>query len=492
MRDNSRSARCGWLAMIRVLRSGDNGWYICEHRDKHNHPLSTTCGEKLHWPSHRHIDKYTKELVKHLRDNNVSLGKVYNIIGSYFGGMDNVPFTKRSLKTLCGKISREQSDQDDVKTMEVFSAMQDADPRFKYSVQIGDDSRIKTLMWTSGTCIEKYACFGDVLSFDMTYRTNLYDMSFRLFVGVNNHFQTVVLGGVLMRDEKVESFKWVFAEFMRMIGGKDNHLKTILTDQARAMELAISEVMPNTTHRWSKWHVLNRAKECLGALYSKQSEFRSEFHKLVSELYIEDEFKKGWATLIGRYGLEKQPFLMQIYEVRRKWAMPYFRNVFCASMTSTQRRESANHVLKGYVPPGCPMHLFEKQYDKLQFDKDSEESYQEKRTSIASAVQRFNLPLEIHASKVYTRMMFEQFGKRLYESGQYNVEEMELHKMYLNEEVSCECGLFEHSGMICAHALKVMLHLGFKTIPARYVLKRPDEVWISAREGNRIVVWGVV
>lgn len=148
------------------------------------------------------------------------------------------------------------------------------------------------------------------------------------------------------------------------------------------MEITISEVLPNTTHRWCKWHVLKKVKEFLGALYGKQSEFRADFHRLVSEMYTEDEFEKGWATLIVRHGLQKQSFLTQIYEVRRKWAKPYFRDVFCANMTSTQRSESANHVLKGYVPPGCPMHLFVKQYEKLQFDRDSDESFQEKRTGI--------------------------------------------------------------------------------------------------------------
>ncbi|KQK06569.1 uncharacterized protein LOC104582684 isoform X2 [Brachypodium distachyon] len=112
LKENMRSARTGCTALIRLLRSADNGWYVCEHREERNHPLSNTCGEKLHWQSHRHIDPYTKELVRHLRENNVSLGKVYSIIGSFFGSLENVPFTKRSLKTLCGKISREQSDND--------------------------------------------------------------------------------------------------------------------------------------------------------------------------------------------------------------------------------------------------------------------------------------------------------------------------------------------------------------------------------------------
>lgn len=72
--------------------------------------------------------------MKQLRQNNVSLGKVYSIIGSFFGSMENVPFNKRSLKNLCSKLNREQSDNDTQKTMEIFAEIQSNDPEFNYSV----------------------------------------------------------------------------------------------------------------------------------------------------------------------------------------------------------------------------------------------------------------------------------------------------------------------------------------------------------------------
>jgi hypothetical protein len=210
---NSRSFRCECPAMLRLLRTEDNGWYVAEHRVDHNHALSKTCEENLRWPSHRYIDRYTKELVKRLRENNVNASKVHSIIGSFFREVESVPLTKRSLKTLCGKLSREQSDVDIKKTIDVLKEIQVADPSLMYTFEVDKESRVKSLMWTNGRSIEKYQYFGDVLTFDTTYRTNLYDLPFGIFMGVNNHFQSIILGGVLLREESTEFqmgfFKWV-------------------------------------------------------------------------------------------------------------------------------------------------------------------------------------------------------------------------------------------------------------------------------------------
>jgi hypothetical protein len=98
------------------------------------------------------------------------------------------------------------------------------------------------------------------------------------------------------------------------------------------------------------------------------------------------EFEESWKVLVKKHGLESNTFLIQIFEVRHKWAKPYFSGKFCAKQTSTQRSESANHMLKNYIPTGCPMNLFVRQYNKLLFDRDQEEGYQEKRTILVRTI----------------------------------------------------------------------------------------------------------
>lgn len=67
----------------------------------------------------------------------------------------------------------------------------------------------------------------------------------------------------------------------------------VIPDQARSMELAIEAELPNTVHRWCKWHVLKKAKESMGALWGKNSDFKTEFHKLVHHMVNEEEFEGG-------------------------------------------------------------------------------------------------------------------------------------------------------------------------------------------------------
>ena len=104
--------------------------------------------------------------------------------------------------------------------LNIFSQIRSEDPGFQFSIELDDEKKIRTLMWINGKSREQFQYFGDVISFDTTYCTNIYKMPFGLFVGVNNHFQTTIFGGVFMKEETTRSFECFFSEFLSLMGGK--------------------------------------------------------------------------------------------------------------------------------------------------------------------------------------------------------------------------------------------------------------------------------
>lgn len=124
--------------------------------------------------------------------------------------------------------------------------------------------------------------------------------------------------------------------------------------------------------------MLRRVSESVGPKYTANKEFRDKFHKMLNEMLTIQEFEQAWKDLLEEYAMSSNAFLQQIYHVRHKWVKSYFEGVFCARMATTQRSESANHMMKTIVQPGSPLHQFVQQYNKMQYIRDEEENYQEK------------------------------------------------------------------------------------------------------------------
>ncbi|XP_073292393.1 protein FAR1-RELATED SEQUENCE 5-like isoform X5 [Primulina huaijiensis] len=100
---------------------------------------------------------------------------------------------------------------------------------------------------------EDYRIYGDVMVFDMTYRTNKYNLVCAPFIGINNHWNNVMFGCAFLANEKVESFQWLFEVFKKSMRGKCPI--TLFTDQDQAIATAITKVFPQTRHRLCLWHL---------------------------------------------------------------------------------------------------------------------------------------------------------------------------------------------------------------------------------------------
>jgi hypothetical protein len=110
--DGSRSSRCDCPCVLSLLKAEDDAWYVKRFVAEHSHAMSVSCGEKRRWPSHSRIDGSTRELVRHLRSNNVQLSRVCSIVGTVHQSDSYVPFSRQSVRTMCAKLAQESIEGD--------------------------------------------------------------------------------------------------------------------------------------------------------------------------------------------------------------------------------------------------------------------------------------------------------------------------------------------------------------------------------------------
>lgn len=168
----SDTCRTGCKAMVRLLRTSDHRWYISRVNIGHNHPCSETYGEKKQWNSHPEIDPMTKDFIRKLRGNNVPIGRVCSIIGMY-GKQPGAPIRRESVRSLCARLAQENIRDDIGKTMKLLEEMRHRDPGMDVRFSIDQDGRIKSMLCCTGKNRSDYLHFGNVVTLDTTYRTNL-------------------------------------------------------------------------------------------------------------------------------------------------------------------------------------------------------------------------------------------------------------------------------------------------------------------------------
>ena len=231
----------------------------------------------------------------------IRVTNIWNYLGEEVGGYKNLDITLKDMHNYVYTEKLKLIEAGDAQSLvNNLQNRQAQDPMFYYSVQLDQESCLTNVFWRDGKSKVDYDCFGDVVIFDTTYRTNKYDMICAPFVGINHHWQNVMFGCALMLDETSISFNWLFKAFLESMGNKQP--KKIFTDQDPAMGKAIGEVMPNTCHRLCLWHISKNAPSHLGSLNSN-NKFQSLFNKCMTGCDSEEEFQTTWDEMMNTYQL---------------------------------------------------------------------------------------------------------------------------------------------------------------------------------------------
>ncbi|KAL4327954.1 hypothetical protein AHAS_Ahas13G0151700 [Arachis hypogaea] len=99
-----------------------------------------------------------------------------------------------------------------------------------------------------------YSIFSDVLTFDVMYGHNKYNLPIAVFSGVNHH---CVFGTAMVSNESQESYIWVLQKVLECMQVKTP--KAIIIDGDPVMRVAIQDVFPDAHHRLCAWHLLRNA-----------------------------------------------------------------------------------------------------------------------------------------------------------------------------------------------------------------------------------------
>ena len=139
------------------------------------------------------------------------IGKMMSIMSEYYGTELLVPYTAKTITNLCATLQTETRDGDMAQVISYFVEQKEKDPDFFFRIKMDAEDRVENLFWVDGAARRAYAqAYHDCVSFDTTYLTNMYNMPFAPFIGINRHGQSIMLGCAFVRQELATSFDWVF------------------------------------------------------------------------------------------------------------------------------------------------------------------------------------------------------------------------------------------------------------------------------------------
>ncbi|XP_074373595.1 protein FAR1-RELATED SEQUENCE 5-like [Apium graveolens] len=291
---------CCRARMCVAHKVSSNKWEVTKVNLEHNHAMVTS--DKVQFMQRsRNIDPFTRSLIELFNKSGIETPKVMNLLSETCGGIEKVDFSAQDVRNVIRDIRRRVFDSGDAKCGLVLlrDLQKQSDGNFFYRVDVDEENWVRGLVWVDPRSL------------------NVYDMPFIQITGVNHHYQNILFGFALVRDEKETSYRWVLKTWLEAVDNKPPI--TIITDHDIALSNAIAEVMPNTNHTYCTWHISSKFPEKLSILYIQYSEFKTDFNACIYKSLSPTEFEGRWEDLKEKYDLENHNWLNDMYTIRRQW-----------------------------------------------------------------------------------------------------------------------------------------------------------------------------
>ncbi|GJZ16636.1 FAR1-related sequence 5-like protein [Tanacetum coccineum] len=368
-----------------------------------------------------------------------------------------------------------------------------SDFSFDYLVE---NVELTAIFWADEDSKYNYREFGDVVSFDVTFKINKYKMVFVLFTAIDNHRKCVTVAAGLLKNETTKSYIWLLKTFMKAFGKAPS---IVATDQYGAMRNAIEAEFGGSKHRLCMWHITQKLPAKICAKIYDETDFKEKLNKIVWNMYIgPEEFEYKWGKLMEEFKLENHKWLTKMFNIRSTWIPAYFiDSPLCGLMRTTSRSESENSFFSHFTNSGSTlmnfMNCFETAMEK---QRHVQERMDHKTIDIVPKLKTL-LNIERHASNVYTRSLFELVQKEIFVGLFYCqidskclVEGSEVLQNVGDGSIVCSCQLFVKVGILCKHIFCIFKNANVEMIPHQYILRHWMKNLIPTGLRNKRNIYG--
>ncbi|XP_052623603.1 protein FAR1-RELATED SEQUENCE 5-like [Lactuca sativa] len=435
---NSRSIGCQERIVFESVYGTPN-YKVFQFDELHNHPLEKRSNLK----KVRQMSYSENKFIVRASTSKIGPTMAHKLRASLRGGYEFVKpkvVYYKNLRRDINKVIGYKYAQIIVNTMNDRRAHY---PNYSFEFSCQDDV-LDCMFWADEMEKAYYAEFGDVISFDATFRTNKYRMVFVPFTVINHHKKSVIVGSGSLSNESIESYSWLLKAFLKS-HGKEPTL--VLTDKDAAIKQAIENISDD--------------------LFSNK-DFRKRFSKLVWDINMKpDVFEVKWGSLMKEFNLEDTRWFKDMFTIRDSWIPGYFKDIpMCGLMKTTSRSESMNSFFNTYSESGNLLLNFMINYDiAIQKQRNTQREL-DKASKKASYKMQTPREIELQASKVYTD------GWEVYIVQHNNTKskfknEFKVQIKAEEKEINCSCEHFKRMSVLRRHAFTITMRCGVKEIPER-------------------------
>ncbi|KAL5219565.1 hypothetical protein ABZP36_020249 [Zizania latifolia] len=481
---NRAAPREGCQAMFEIVKKDQDKWVVSKLFLAHTHELANVPNKVHYIQSNSEVVVLAKTSV--LRENSIAptLNPQLADPGRNF---ESQATNDQEMIEPC----RSAFGLDDTqKLLGYFKRLNAENPTFSYAFQVDKNDCLTHAFWADAKARTSYYYFGDAVTLETSFVENKDLLPLVMFSGVNHHLQWEMFGCALLTDFTEASYIWLFQNWIAAMGS--HHPTSLTTVYNEAIGSAIAKVFPQTHHLYSTADILKRSKDILANIYFRCASFEGEFYGCIYEPETVEMSELSWKKVLDKYDLDDNSWLQSLYRIRQKWVPVYFKDVFTADLSASQRPESLRNIFEKYFNRRTALPVFISLFEHLMAGWSEREALEDLAASFTRPILRTPSNMMKQLSEIYTITVFNIFEEEFVESLGYYISSLDndgLIAVYSvtkedseatcrvrydnsGDRAKCSCCKFESCGILCRHILRVFLALDVRTIPDVYILKR--------------------